>query len=199
MDAVLTPQFLRTSGFAALLPDWIQRSVEYAALQHYDTDNERLMFAIELSRLNIQNDTGGPFGAAVFHRETGKLLGIGVNRVIAAGDPTAHAEVLALRLASRIASNYSLREAGTNAGLYASAEPCGMCATAALWAGVSAIIYGASTADVEAIGFDEGLKPKDWEKGLLRRGVTVQGGLFKDEAAAVLKDYKARGGAIYNG
>lgn len=199
MDAVLTPQFLRTSGLAALLPDWIQRSVEYAALQHYDTDNERLMFAIELSRLNIQNDTGGPFGAAVFHRETGKLLGLGVNRVIATGDPTAHAEILALRLACRLASHYSLREAGANAGLYVSAEPCGLCVNASLWAGVGAMIYGASTADVEAIGFDEGLKPKDWEKGLLRRGVTVQGGLFKDEAVAVLQDYKARGGAIYNG
>jgi tRNA(Arg) A34 adenosine deaminase TadA len=199
MDAALTPQLLRTSGFAAILPDWILRSVEYAALQHYDTDRERLMFAIELSRINVQNDTGGPFGAAVFHRGTGKLLGIGVNRVIASGDPTSHAEVLALRIACRLAANYSLRESGMSAGLYVSSEPCGLCVNASLWAGVSAIFYGASTADVEAIGFDEGLKPKEWEKGMSRRGVSVQGGLFREEAVAVLQDYKARGGAIYNG
>jgi len=199
MNPNLTPQFLRTSGFIAFLPDWIQRYVEYAGLQEYSTNEERLLFAIELSRINVQNRTGGPFGAAVFHLDSGKLLGLGVNRVIASGDPTAHAEVLALRTACRLIGNYSLREAGARAGLYTSAEPCGMCATTALWSGVQEIFYGAPATTVEAIGFDEGLKPKDWEKEVTRRGIVVRGSLLKDEAVSVLQDYKLRGGVIYNG
>jgi len=163
------------------------------------TDELRMQFVIRLARRNVQRNSGGPFGAAVFDLKTGRLLGSGVNRVVSKNDPTAHGEMTALREACRKAKTYSLKAGKIEAGLYASAEPCGMCCTAILWAGIQAVFCAAATSDVEAIGFDEGLKPDDWARSLSRRGVSVTKGLLRDEAVLVLKEYRRKGGRIYNG
>lgn len=155
-----------------------------------------MRLAIRLSELNVRFKTGGPFGAAIFDRRTSRLLGVGVNRVVPTHDPTAHAETTAFRVALGFLRNFSFQEVGIAALLYSSADPCGMCCTATLWSGVSHLYAGASRADVERIGFDEGLRPRNWRHLLNRRGVQVTTGLLRAEAAAVLRTYA---GLVYNG
>jgi tRNA(Arg) A34 adenosine deaminase TadA len=81
--------------------------------------------------------------------------------------------------------------------LFASTEPCCQCFGALVWAGVRRLVCGASTADAEAVGFDEGPKPDSWVAVLERRGIVVQQGLLRAEAQSVLRSYVERGGVIY--
>jgi tRNA(Arg) A34 adenosine deaminase TadA len=73
-----------------------------------------------------------------------------------------------------------------------------MCLGATPWSGVRSLVYGARSADAEEIGFDEGLKPPGWAPAFEGRGICVTGGVLREEAAAVLREYAARGGEIYN-
>lgn len=164
----------------------------------FRTHEERMRFVIDLARKNARRG-GGPFGAALFDLKTGRLLGAGVNRVLKANDPTAHAEINAIRTACRQAASHTLFLKGCRTALYTSAEPCGMCCTAILWAGVVSLVCGAATKDVERIGFDEGLKPRSWVNLMKRRGVTVKLGALRSEAVSVLREYRRKGGKIYNG
>lgn len=161
------------------------------------SDRTRIRFTLRLARDNVRRGRGGPFGAAVFDLDTGRLLGAGVNRVVKNCDPTAHAEITALRTALRRIKSFRFKEKGIRAGLYASAEPCGMCLTALVWAGVEHLVCAATTADVEAIGFDEGLKPRDWKKGLKDRGIAVVTGVERTASVRILNAYKKAGGPIY--
>jgi tRNA(Arg) A34 adenosine deaminase TadA len=152
---------------------------------------DRMRFAIDLSRRNVDARTGGPFGAAVFERNTGRLVGAGVNRVVPLRRSAAHAEILAIAEAEAD----ELFEPSA-CELVSSAQPCLMCAGAAFWAGVSRVVYAARRADVELLaGFDEGPIPP----GLETRGIEV---CEADEelrrlACAVLARYRAEGGQIY--
>lgn len=113
------------------------------------TDDERwLARAIELATLNVA-DGGGPFGAVVVH--DGLVVAEGQNRVTASLDPTAHAEVVAIRAACQAIGDFSL--AGTT--LYASCEPCPLCLSAALWARVDRVVYAADRDDAARGGFDD--------------------------------------------
>jgi tRNA(Arg) A34 adenosine deaminase TadA len=105
--------------------------------------------AIALATENVESGAGGPFGAVVVR--DGKIAGEGVNSVTAAGDPTAHAEVNAIRAAAKTLGNFTL--AGCE--LYTSCEPCPMCLAAAYWARLDAVYYGASAADAARAGFDD--------------------------------------------
>ncbi|HSA58823.1 MAG TPA: nucleoside deaminase [bacterium] len=163
------------------------------------SDLTRIRIALRLARDNVHRGRGGPFGAAVFDLDTGRLLGAGVNRVERDHDPTAHAEILAVRMAARRLKGFSFKEKGIRAGIYVSAEPCGMCLTALVWAGISRVVCAATTEDVEAIGFDEGLKPRDWKKALQVRGIPVVTGVERTAAIRILTSYKRAGGRIYNG
>jgi tRNA(Arg) A34 adenosine deaminase TadA len=157
----------------------------------------RMRRVIGWSRQNIVLG-GGPFAAAVFCRESGRCLALGVNRVVANHCSLAHAEIMALMLAQEAARHHNLSEAG-NFVLCSSSEPCAQCFGALPWSGIRALEYGASREDVEAIGFDEGPKPTDWREALQSRGIAVHGPLLRDEASAVLRDYAALGGPVYNG
>jgi len=159
---------------------------------------ERMRFVLDLARENIATN-GGPFAAAVFERESGRLLGAGANRVVASGYSCAHAEMLALTLAQRRLGHYDLGDPRfVDCELLSSAEPCLMCLGALLWSGVRHLGYAARGEDVIALGFDEGPKPADWVGELRRRGITVSPDLLRDEACAILRDYQAAGGPIYN-
>lgn len=103
--------------------------------------------AIALSSRSLETGEGGPFGAVLVR--DGKVLAEGWNRVLATNDPTAHAEVLAIREACRAESTFCL--AGSI--LYASCEPCPMCLSAAYWAGVARIYYANTRDAAAAIGF----------------------------------------------
>ena len=110
---------------------------------------EFLRRAISLATENVLTGKGGPFGAVVVR--DGKILGEGANAVTATNDPTAHAEVNAIRVAAHALGTFTL--AGCE--LYTSCEPCPMCLAAAYWARLDAIYYGACAADAARAGFDD--------------------------------------------
>ena len=112
-------------------------------------EDERFMqMAIDLSVENVANG-GGPFGAVIVR--DGEVLAAGANRVTANNDPTAHAEVSAIREACAKVGNFKLE----GATIYTSCEPCPMCLSAIYWAGISRIFYGNTKADAKAIDFDD--------------------------------------------
>jgi guanine deaminase len=103
---------------------------------------------IELATENVANG-GGPFGALIVR--DGELVAEGQNRVTASLDPTAHAEVVAIRAACQAIGDFSL----TGATLYTSCEPCPLCLSAALWARVDRVVYAADRDDAARGGFDD--------------------------------------------
>lgn len=112
---------------------------------------EFLRRAIALATENVVSGAGGPF-AAVIVRD-GQIVGEGVNTVTATNDPTAHAEVNAIRASARALGTFTL--AGCE--LYTSCEPCPMCLAASYWARLDAVYYGARAADAARAGFDDAL------------------------------------------
>ncbi|MHB1171435.1 MAG: nucleoside deaminase [Lacisediminihabitans sp.] len=112
------------------------------------TDARWLGRAIELATLNVA-DGGGPFGALVVR--DGIVVAEGRNRVTASLDPTAHAEVVAIRAACQAIGDFSL----AGATLYASCEPCPLCLSAALWARVDRVVFAADRHDAARGGFDD--------------------------------------------
>jgi tRNA(Arg) A34 adenosine deaminase TadA len=159
-----------------------------------------MRLAVKLSRLNIENETGGPFGAAIFDTATHRLLAPGVNLVTGADCSVLHAEIVAIMVGQQVVGSYDLgfdREGGYE--LVSSCEPCAMCLGAIPWSGVRRLVCGARDDDARRIGLDEGAKPENWPRELEQRGITVSRDVCREAAAAVLDRYAAGGGAIYNG
>jgi len=179
-------------------PDWIEKYVLQAD-RSFSTVMERMSFVVELSRLNVRHETGGPFAAAVFRTDDGSLLATGVNMVLSARCSVLHAEVVALIAAQQKAGTHDLSAAGLPGyELVTSTEPCAMCMGAVAWSGIRKLVCGARGSDAEETGFDEGEKPVAWAKALERRGVLVVRDICREQAASVLRDYRAKGGVIYN-
>ncbi|MFI3248606.1 MAG: nucleoside deaminase [Rikenellaceae bacterium] len=109
---------------------------------------ELMRLAIELSERNIENN-GGPFGAVI--ARDGEVIATGVNRVTASCDPTAHAEVSAIRSACEKLGTFDL----SGCEIYSSCEPCPMCLGAIYWAHIDKLYYGNNKADALAIDFDD--------------------------------------------
>lgn len=105
--------------------------------------------AIRLSEQNIENELGGPFGAVIV--KDGLVVAESANKVIIENDPTAHAEVSAIRLACKALNTYDL----SGCVIYTSCEPCPMCLGAIYWAHIDKIYYANTKADAAAIGFDD--------------------------------------------
>ena len=118
------------------------------AAHHPDEDRRFLEHACALATSAAATD-GGPFGAVVVR--SGEIVASGSNRVTADCDPTAHAEITALRAAGRALGTNDL----TGCVLYASCRPCPMCQTAAWWARVDRVVYAATDGDAAAAGFDD--------------------------------------------
>lgn len=110
-----------------------------------------LQLAIDLARRGMHANAGGPFGAVVV--QDGVIVGQGWNQVTSTNDPTAHAEIVAIRDASRALDTYILSECE----IYSSCEPCPMCLAAIYWARIQRLCYAASGSDAAAIGFDDEL------------------------------------------
>ena len=141
----------------------------------------------------------GPFGAAIFDRETNRLLAPGVNLVLFSGYSFAHAEMVAIMVAQQLVEDFDLGGEGQPSyELVASTEPCSMCFGAIPWSGIRHLFCGTRGEDTEAVGFDEGTKPSEWVRSLEERGITVERDVLRDEAASVLREYAERGGEIYN-
>ena len=109
--------------------------------------NEYMDLAIDLSDDNFDKNYGGPFGACVV--KDGKIIGKGINRVIKDNDPTAHAEVTAIRNACKNIGTYDL----SSCELYTSCYPCPMCLSAIIWANIKTVYYGNTKEDAADIGF----------------------------------------------
>ncbi len=180
------------------LPDWVDDIAPPGTV--CETRSERMGLVVELSRRNFEEGTGGPFGAAVFEIETGRLIAPGVNLVMPSSAAVAHAEIVAVALAGVVTGSFDLGSEGMPpAVLVASTEPCAMCFGAVPWSGVRRLVCGARDEDARAIGFDEGPKMIDWESALTSRGIEVVRDVMRTEAMAVLEEYGASGGVIYNG
>jgi guanine deaminase len=105
--------------------------------------------AIELSRINMEKGIGGPFGAVIV--KDGKIIGEGWNQVTSTNDPTAHAEVSAIRDACKNLKNFDL----SGAEIYTSCEPCPMCLSAIYWARLNKIYFANTKDDAASIQFDD--------------------------------------------
>jgi tRNA(Arg) A34 adenosine deaminase TadA len=180
------------------LPAWAEFSVRRQKMPLVSR-KDRMHFVIRLARENVEHGTGGPFGAAVFEAKTGTLVSIGVNIVVSANFSQSHAEMVALANAQQELANFDLGAPGLSEyELVTSCEPCSMCYGAIPWSGVRRVVCGARGEDAEAIGFDEGPKPKTWVSILEARSIAVVQDVCREEAIAVFQEYKKRSGIIYN-
>lgn len=183
--------------FAIELPSWV---ADFLARRPevFATDQERMRLAIALARENVERQTGGPFGAAVFD-EKGHLAAPGVNLVVTSNCSILHAEMVAIALAQKKLGRYDIGDEGRNPHtLVASTEPCAMCFGAVPWSGLTRLVCGARDEDARKIGFDEGPKLSDWQEALQERGIRVTRDVLREEARAVLQLYAGLGGPIYN-
>lgn len=179
------------------LPPWLDRALPPPATR-FGEPAERMKLVVELARRNVDEETGGPFAAAVFDLEDGHLVAPGVNLVVPEACSSLHAEVVALSLAQRVRGTWDLAAGGAVHELVASVEPCGMCLGAVHWSGISRLVCGARGEDAAAVGFDEGPKPAIWAEELERRGVRVLRDVERRAVRDVLELYRSRGGPIYN-
>lgn len=131
--------------------------------------------AIELSLDNIDHD-GGPFGAVIV--KDGKIIARGANRVTASNDPTAHAEVNAIREAARVLGTFDL----SGCEIYTSCEPCPMCLSALYWARVRRIYYANTQMDARAIKFDDNFIYEEIARPHLERSIPC---VHIDEPSAI--------------
>jgi tRNA(Arg) A34 adenosine deaminase TadA len=178
-------------------PPWVHETIDWDAV--YRTDEERMRLAIAVSRENVERDTGGPFGAAIFESESGRLVAVGMNSVVRLNNCTLHGEMVAFMMAQARVRSYTLNASPLPAHeLVTSCEPCAMCLGATLWSGVRRLVYGAGREDASQLRFDEGPVFPESYRYLEERGITIVRNVLRSEATAVLERYRAKGGAIYN-
>lgn len=158
-----------------------------------------MRLAIEVARANVANETGGPFGAAIYTQDTGRLVAVGMNSVVRLNNCTLHGEMVAFMMAQQRVGSFTLKAPGLPPHeLFTSCEPCAMCLGATLWSGVRRIVCGAGRDDATRLNFEEGPVFPQSYRYLEERGVAVVRNLLRDEARAVLEEYRARGGKVYN-
>ncbi len=187
---------LQISTVEFSLPDWL---ADYMADHEAIPDiEERMAFVIAASRRNIEEKSGGPFAAALFEQDSGKLLALGVNRVTPERLSILHAETIAITLAQRLLNTYDLgADDLPRYELVSSTEPCAMCLGAISCSGINRVVVAASDADAREAGFDEGIKPADWKAALNTKGIEVIHDLQREDARKVLAEYIQHGGIIY--
>ncbi len=182
------------------LPVWVHDAVD--ASRTYPGDEAKVALAIELSRRNVEADSGGPFGAVVFD-DADRIVAAGVNRVLPMSCTLAHAENMAYMLAQQRLQRARLNmdESGARLGRYTlatSSQPCCQCYGATIWAGIDRLLIGARSEDVMALTeFDEGPLPADWIGELQRRGIEVVRDVQRDAACDVLRRYGEAQGPSY--
>lgn len=178
-------------------PPWVNDVVDWNT--SLASDEDRMRLAIRVSRENVERRTGGPFGAAIFERQTGKLVAVGMNSVVRLHNCTLHGEMVAFMMAQQRVQSFTLSAPGLpEHDLFTSCEPCAMCLGAALWSGVKRIVMGAAREDASRLNFEEGpVFPQSYTY-LEERGITIVRHVLRDEARAVLEEYRKSGGRIYN-
>lgn len=179
-------------------PGWVYQFVDWD--HAFTTDEEKMRLAIGISRENVERETGGPFGAAIFERDTGRVVGVGMNSVVRLNNAALHGEMVAFMMAQKRLGSYTLAAPGMPVHeLFTSCDPCAMCLGGALWSGVKRIVCGASRDDASRLSFEEGPVFPESYRYLEERGISVVHGVLRDEARAVLERYRQKSGKIYNG
>lgn len=159
-----------------------------------------MRLAIAVSRQNVERATGGPFGAAVFEADSGRLVSIGMNSVVRLNNCTLHGEIVAFMMAQQRVGSYTLQAPNLpRHELFTSCEPCAMCLGAALWSGVRRVVSGAARDDASKLDFEEGPVFPESYRYLEARGIAIEREVLRDEARAVLELYRRTSGTIYNG
>jgi len=139
--------------------------------------------AIALGIKNVRTGGGGPFAALVV--KDGKIIAEGVNRVTTTNDPTAHAEVVAIREACRKLGAFQL----TGCDLYTTCEPCPMCLGAIYWARPARVFYACVASDAAAVGFDDAFIYEELKQGHTQRRLPMQQ-LLREESLEIFKAWK---------
>ena len=181
------------------LPEWIDTFLaEYPVV--ISSMETQMRFVLDLTERNILEKTGGPFGAAVFEQESGKLVSVGVNVVVEQNCSAAHAEMMALMLAQKKIGHYDLGDVGSVAHrLVTSGKMCAMCLGNVCWSGIKEVVSSAEPEDVERItGFDEGPTPPDYNNQLKLRGINLVPELLREQGKKVLQLYIDQNGKVYN-
>ena len=143
---------------------------------------EFMLRAIELARSNIKNLNGGPFGAVIV--KDGKIIGEGSNHVLANNDPTAHAEIVAIREACKNLSSFQL----DGCEIYSSCEPCPMCLGAIYWARPAKLYFAAGREDASGADFDDSLIYKEVSLPINERQIPTEQ-FLKKESQAVFNEW----------
>jgi guanine deaminase len=141
--------------------------------------------AILLGEATMRSNRGGPFGCVVVRR--GQIVARGENRVTSTNDPTAHAEVTAIREACRSLGVFQL----TDCELYTSCEPCPMCLAAIYWARIPQVYYGNTRADAAAIGFDDDFIYQQIPLPPEQRSITMRP-LLREAAQAAFQEWREK-------
>ncbi len=142
--------------------------------------------AIAAAREGMRANRGGPFGAVIV-RGDGEIVARGCNEVTSTDDPTAHAEVVAIRAAARALGTPSLE----GCTIYASCEPCPMCLAAICWARLDRVFFASTSADAAAAGFDDARFYEEVCKPAAERAVPTES-LLRDEAWPVMEEWIAK-------
>ena len=152
-----------------------------------EKDIEFINRAIELSRKGMDNNAGGPFGALVVKDD--KIIAEGYNRVTSSNDPTAHAEVVAIREACEKLNSFQLEDCV----IYTSCEPCPMCLGAIYWARPKAVYYACTKEDAAEIGFDDQFIYEEIETEIGNRSIKFIN-LNREEGKEVFKNWITKEG-----
>jgi guanine deaminase len=147
-----------------------------------EQDKNFMRRAIELAQRGIDNNEGGPFGCVVV--KNGEIVGEGNNRVTSTNDPTAHAEVVAIRDACQKLNTFQL----DNCIIYTSCEPCPMCLGAIYWARPQAIFYACNKIDAAEVGFDDHFIYEEIERPINERQIKTES-LLRDEGIKVFENW----------
>ena len=150
----------------------------------YNIESRFMKEAIALSVANVETGKGGPFGAVVV--KDGKIIASAVNQVTASNDPTAHAEIIAIREACRILNTFSLQ----GCEIYTSCEPCPMCLGAIYWARPDKLFYANTKEDAAAIQFNDKFIYEELTKPINDRKLFTRQ-LLRDEAMDAFKKWEA--------
>jgi len=148
--------------------------------------NEYMKIAKELADNNLITNNGGPFGACVV--KDGKIIGKGYNNVLASNDPTAHAEVMAIREACKNINSYDL----SGCELYTTCYPCPMCLSAIIWANINKVYYGNTKEDASMIGFRDDIIYDFIKNNNSDSNVLELKNMDRDETIKTFNNYKEK-------
>ena len=152
--------------------------------------NDYMKKAICNAEKGILNNEGGPFGAVIVDK-MGNIISNGNNKVIMQNDPTAHAEIVAIREACKKLNKYDL----SDYTIYTSCEPCPMCLSAIIWSNIKNVYYGCTKQDVGEIGFRDDVI-YEYLKGENQDLLNLKQ-IDREECMEIFKKYKKAGGIIY--